>query len=133
MKIYTDGSCRGNPGPGGWAFVVSNLEYRSGTSPYTTNNIMELTAILQAIYYVKDNFPGTPATIYSDSRYCVDGFNTWMHNWEKRNWTKKKGHIKNLELWKEIYDLREGVNLLWVQGHDGDEMNELADALAGEY
>jgi len=138
MAIYTDGACEPNPGPGGWGLVVfmdgdiKNIDYAQyGYSDNTTNNIMELTAILMAFDVIPDT--ELAATIFSDSRYCVDGINSWMHKWQKKGWKKKGGAIKNLDLWKEIFDkVKEfpRVKLEWVRGHNGDMGNELADEFA---
>lgn len=140
IVVYTDGSCYPNPGPGGWAFALSDTEYFNGTEDSTTNNIMELTAVSKAIDHCKETFPrGTKFIIRSDSQYCVNGFNKWMHKWRKNDWnrkdtvTKKKVPVKNVEIWKDLYYKRSDVELVWVKGHDGDPMNELVDSLAGMY
>lgn len=140
VEVWTDGGCWPNPGPGGWAFAFSPEECSHGTEKNTTNNIMELTAISKAIDHCKSTFPrGTKFTIYSDSQYCVKGFNTWMYKWKRNDWkrkdtvTKKKVPVKNVEIWKELYYKRSDIELVWVKGHDGDPMNELVDSLAGMY
>lgn len=128
IEVYTDGGCSPNPGKGSWAFAISKEHYNSGYNKNTTNNAMEMTAILNAIKYCRFKDKRTPIIIYSDSKYCVDGFMNWMHNWEKRNWFKKGG-IKNLDLWKELFSVKNDVTLKWVKGHSGNEMNEFVDSL----
>jgi len=130
VTIYTDGGCSPNPGPGGWSIVISPLEYHRGQKKMTTNNEMELTAVKNAIIYARKYYMGDRILIKSDSKYCVDGFNSWMHNWAKNDFKKKKGELKNQNLWRELYQLRHGVTLQWVKGHNGDRLNELADNLA---
>lgn len=130
IKIYTDGGCSPNPGKGAWSIVISELEYYRGQKKMTTNNEMELMAIRNAILYSRKYHPTKNIEIVSDSKYCVDGFNSWMHKWEQKKWVKKKGGIKNLELWKELFKLKDGVVLSWTKGHNGNRLNELADELA---
>ncbi|MBO0323489.1 ribonuclease HI [Muricauda sp. CAU 1633] len=130
IEIWTDGSCDPNPGKGGWAFALNKEEYKSGTSEHSTNNRMEMTAVAEAIAYVKYEFPSHSLRIYSDSQYVVNGFNSWMHSWKKKGWTKKGGEIKNLDIWKTLYDNHEDVTLVWVKGHSGNDMNEFVDVLA---
>jgi ribonuclease HI len=130
LRIWTDGSCNPNPGKGGWAFALNKEEYRNGTVPDTTNNRMEMTAVAEAIAYGKHEFPMHPLKIFCDSKYVVDGFNTWMHNWHKKGWKKKGGEIKNLDLWKILHANNHNVELQWVKAHTGNEMNEFVDVLA---
>ena len=127
VKIYTDGGCRGNPGPGAWAVVIYNGEnptFLGDYHPKTTNNQMELIALLEAIKWCSIN--DIPATIYSDSSYCVQGINTWMHAWNRGNWKKPK---KNKELWKKVHQAYRNFNgnVYWVRGHNGNIGNEKAD------
>jgi ribonuclease HI len=109
-----DGACSRNPGPGGWAYALvdgDDVQYYSGSSEDTTNNIMELTAFLNAL---KCN----PDVIYTDSTYVVDGVNKWMRNWARNGWkTAKKETIKNLDLWQEIHNLYNRTPVMWVPGH----------------
>jgi ribonuclease HI len=132
--VFTDGSCEGNPGPGGWGFVwVADGEIvaqGAGRDPSTTNNRMELTGLVEA-------FKRLPAdaelVVYSDSQLCVRTINEWASGWEKRGWRRKTGPIANLELVKELYELARthpGVELRWIKAHDGSRWNEYADALA---
>lgn len=130
IEIWTDGSCDPNPGKGGWAFALSKEEFKSGTDPKSTNNRMEMTAVSEAIAYAKYEFPSVPIKIYCDSQYVVNGFNSWMHNWQKKGWKRKEGNIKNLDLWKILFENHEDVELVWVKGHSGNDMNEFVDVLA---
>ncbi|MGX5667667.1 ribonuclease HI [Rhizobium daejeonense] len=142
--IHTDGACSGNPGPGGWGAVINKMEGEatvdraelSAGEAATTNNQMELTAVISALTYVAerpDFDPATPITVKSDSQYVVDGYNKWRHGWRKRGWrTADKNPVKNLELWKalELVASTLAVTFEWVRGHNGDPENEAADALA---
>ena len=132
--VFTDGSCEGNPGPGGWGFVwVADdviVEQASGTAPDTTNNRMELTALIEA-YKKLPTY--AEVTIRSDSQLCVKTVNEWAAGWAARGWRRKSGPIANLERVKELYALslaRPGVKLTWIRAHDGSRWNEYADALA---
>ena len=132
--IYTDGACSGNPGPGGSS---SNLMYKenkkeiSGGNPNTTNNIMEITAVIEALKLLK--FPCN-VKVYSDSAYVVNAFNNgWIYNWQKNNWkTADKKPVKNQELWQELYSLfkTHKVEFIKVKGHSDNEYNNRCDELA---
>jgi ribonuclease HI len=133
--VFTDGGCEGNPGPGGWGFVwVENdriVTQGSGAASHTTNNRMELTALIEAFKALPSD---SDAIVYSDSKLCVDTINVWAAGWERRGWRRKGGPIKNLELVQELYRLsrdRDDVELRWIKAHDGSRWNEYADALAG--
>ncbi len=135
--MFTDGSCEGNPGPGGWAFVwVADdriIAEAHGYEPDTTNNRMELVALIEAYRRMP---PGAELTIYSDSELCVKTMNEWAPNWQRRGWRRKGGPIKNLDLVQELYDLvtsRDDVELRWIRAHAGARWNEYADALANSY
>jgi ribonuclease HI len=135
--LFTDGSCEGNPGPGGWAVVwVENDVIRaqkSGVDPETTNNRMELTALIEAFGMLPQD---ADVTVYSDSELCVKTVNEWAAGWEARGWRRKGGEIKNLELVKRLYALaREHpkARLRWIRAHDGSRWNEYVDALASAY
>lgn len=135
--VFTDGSCEGNPGPGGWGFVwVEGDEIRaeaSGNSPATTNNRMELTALIEAYKALP---PDAETTIFSDSELCVKTINEWAAGWEARGWRRKTGPIKNLELVQALYQLARAhpkVTLRWIRAHDGSRWNEYVDALANAY
>jgi len=130
--IYTDGACQNNPGPGGWAAVLLYKGHKktiSGYSPSTTNNIMELTACIEALNTVKKDYP---ITIYSDSKYVISGITEWIKNWKPR-WVKADGKpVLNKQYWIELDSLSSKFQITWkwVKGHSGDEYNELADQLA---
>lgn len=136
FEIYTDGSCRGNPGPGGYgAIIVDNLEGKEyiikGGLKHTTNNIMELTAIIEAL----EPFKGSGATIklYSDSQYCIKGITEWMSGWIKKGWKNaSKKPVANKELWLAYLEVSEGldVHYEWVKAHNGHPMNERVDDIA---
>ncbi len=132
--VFTDGSCEGNPGPGGWGFVWVEegkiLAQGSGGDPDTTNNRMELSALIAAY----EKLPADAAlSMYSDSQLCVKTVNEWAAGWERRGWKRKTGPIANLELVKQLYTLAKahpGVQLTWIKAHDGSRWNEYADTLA---
>jgi ribonuclease HI len=135
--VFTDGSCEGNPGPGGWGFVwVENdeiVQEKNGSDRDTTNNRMELTALIEALRVLPED---AEATVYSDSQLCVKTVNEWAAGWERRGWRRKSGPIANLELVKQFYALaraRPGVRIEWIRAHDGSRWNEYADALASRY
>jgi ribonuclease HI len=135
--VFTDGSCDPNPGPGGWGFVWVEdgeiVEQKHGHDSSTTNNRMELTALIEAY----ESLPADSAvTVYSDSQLCVNTVNQWAAGWEKRGWKRKSGPIKNLDLVKRLYALaneKSGIRLEWIRAHDGSRWNEYADALASTY
>jgi ribonuclease HI len=135
--VFTDGAAEPNPGPGGWGAVyVSKNEIlgeRWGSEPHTTNNRMELTALLAGCALVPE---GTPAVIYTDSQLCVSTITEWAKGWKARGWKRKGGEIKNLELVKEAYALferRPELELRWIAAHAGNRWNEYADSLATAY
>lgn len=132
--IYTDGACSGNPGPGGWGSILmykGNKKEISGGNPNTTNNIMEITAVIEALKLLK--FPCN-VKVYSDSAYVVNAFNQgWIYNWKKNNWkTASKEPVKNQELWEELYSLvqKHKVEFIKVKGHSDNEYNNRCDFLA---
>lgn len=130
VTVYTDGGASGNPGPGGYGLVMLSGEHRkeiNGGFRLTTNNRMELLAVIIALETLK--FEGTDVTIYSDSKYVVDAVKKgWVFNWEKKNFAKKK----NPDLWKRFLKIypKHRVEFVWVKGHAGNELNEVADRLA---
>jgi len=137
VSIYTDGSCRGNPGPGGWGLVLVRggkaIEERQGSAPATTNNRMEFTAIIEALKLAPR---GSPVTIFSDSKLAVQTLTSWAAGWERRGWKRRDGEVKNLDLVKEAWALlnaRPDVTVEWVAGHAGHRWNERADELATAY
>ena len=131
--IYTDGACRGNPGPGGWGVVLRFKESSKelyGSEANTTNNRMELTAAIKALEALKK-----PCSIqmYSDSKYVLQGITEWICNWKKRQWkTASKEPVKNEDLWRRLDNLsnQHQIEWKWVKGHSGDPGNDRADALA---
>lgn len=134
VTIYTDGACSGNPGPGGWAAVLlheNNIKEISGGNKNTTNNIMEITAVIEALKCLKFE---CEAKVHSDSAYVVNCFNQgWIYNWRKNNWkTASKEPVKNKELWEELYNLvqKHKVEFIKVKGHSDVELNNRCDELA---
>jgi ribonuclease HI len=135
--VFTDGSCEGNPGPGGWGvvWVEDNriVEERRGVDSATTNNRMELQALIAAYELLSE---AHEITVYSDSQLCVKTVNEWAAGWERRGWRRKSGPIANLELVKRLYATARAhpqVELRWIKAHDGSRWNEYADALASAY
>jgi ribonuclease HI len=133
VEIYTDGACKGNPGPGGWGVLMQCDGMRRelhGGAPDTTNNRMELTAVIRALEALKRP---SRVRLHTDSQYVQLGISQWIHNWKKRGWrTADKKPVKNEDLWRELDALREKhqIEWLWVRGHDGNPGNERADELA---
>jgi len=134
IDIYTDGACRGNPGPGGWAAILvygGKEKELSGGEPRTTNNRMELTAAIAALKALK--YP-CEVTLTSDSKYLTDAVNRgWLESWKKRGWKKAdKSAVLNVDLWEELLGLLEKhkVTFVWIRGHDGHPYNERCDRLA---
>ena len=133
VTIYTDGACSGNPGPGGWAAILlynGREKEISGGAPSTTNNRMELTAVITALELLKEP---CRVRLYSDSQYVTDAVNKrWLAGWEARGWQRKGGAVKNPELWQRLVPLlhRHEVDFIWVKGHDENAYNNRCDALA---
>lgn len=134
VEIYTDGACSGNPGAGGWGALLryGNIEKElSGGEVITTNNRMELTAVIEALKALKK-----PCNIvlYTDSRYVMDGVNEWLPNWKLNGWrtANKKTPVKNIDLWQSLESLIENhkIKWIWVKGHNGHPENERVDKLA---
>jgi ribonuclease HI len=131
--IYTDGACRGNPGPGGWGVVLSykgKIKEMHGGEPVTTNNRMELMAVIKALETLSRP---CMVQINSDSRYVLQGITEWLDNWKKRDWkTANKSAVKNEDLWRRLDTARERhqIEWKWVKGHSGNNGNERADQLA---
>ena len=140
INIYTDGSCFGNPGPGGWAAIIILENSRKeifGGEKLTTNNRMELTAAIKALEHCDANeneqLTLKEIKIYTDSTYVKDGINNWINKWEKNNWkTADKKNVKNVDLWKRLKELTQSkqIEWFWVKGHSDNPMNDLADSLA---
>lgn len=131
--IYTDGACSGNPGPGGWAAVLrwrDRQKILSGAAPATTNNIMELTAVIQALEALKRPLP---VELYTDSLYVKDGVTRWMQRWKHNGWrTAARQPVKNADLWRRLdaAAARHVIEWRWVKGHSGQPENSQADRLA---
>ena len=140
IKIYTDGACVGNPGPGGWAAIIlveNEKKELFGGEKLTTNNRMELTAAIKALEYCTNREEKQPSLknvrIFTDSTYLKEGITVWINNWQKNNWkTADKKNVKNVDLWKKLKELIQSnqVEWNWVKGHSEDIMNNLADKLA---
>ena len=135
--VFTDGAAHPNPGAGGWGavYVVGGeiVAERSGHEPHTTNNRMELTALIEGYQLVPE---GTPAVVWTDSNLCVNTITRWAAGWKRNGWKRKTGAIKNLELVQELYELaqaRPELELRWIEAHSGNRWNEYADALATAY
>jgi ribonuclease HI len=135
--LFTDGGCSGNPGPGGWGVVWVKagevFTEANGGEPHTTNNRMELTALIEA-YRMLDT--DSTETIWSDSTLCVKTVNEWAQGWERQGWKRKTGPVENLDLVKPLYELSKAhpnVKLRWLKGHAGERWNERADVLATAY
>ncbi len=142
ILIWSDGSSRGNPGPGGWGIVIVSPEKEvvelGGGEEHTTNNRMELTGVISALSYVsKNNFVGTgQISIHTDSSYVINGITKWVHSWRKNNWqTSQKEDVINRDLWKELFSLAVGKKIQWkyVAGHSGTPGNERCDEIATAY
>ena len=132
--IYTDGACSGNPGPGGWGSILMYKENKKeifGNKENTTNNVMELTAVIEGLKLLK--FP-CEVDLYSDSAYLVNGFNQgWIYGWQKNNWkNSSKEPVKNKEIWEEIYKMtqKHKVKFIKVKGHSDNEFNNRCDEMA---
>lgn len=135
VYIYTDGACRGNPGPGGWGALLryGKIEKSiSGAEKATTNNRMELTAAIKALMSLRES---CKIDLFTDSQYVRKGITEWLPDWKKRNWKKAdKKPVKNADLWEELDKLasKHSISWHWVKGHSGHIENELADALANQ-
>ena len=133
LQIYTDGSCLGNPGPGGWGAVLLYKEHQkkiSGKKADTTNNQMELMAVIEALKVLKKP---SELTIYTDSQYVKNGITEWVKKWRVNGWrTADKKPIKNLELWQELESeaAKHQIKWQWVKAHNGNKYNEMVDELA---
>ena len=135
IEAFTDGACRGNPGPGGWGVLLrlNNHEKRlCGGEAETTNNRMELMAVIQALESLNRD---CKIKVTSDSQYVLKGINEWMENWKKRGWkTSAKKPVKNVDLWQRLDKAQENheIEWAWIKGHSGHIENEIADALANQ-
>ncbi|MEL3907350.1 MAG: ribonuclease HI [Treponema sp.] len=149
IELYTDGACSQNPGPGGWAFVIilrngdedtgTELLRGAGADKATTNNRMELLAVIEALQAYRENlaaeYGGCPVTLYTDSQYVQQGISSWIKKWKHNGWkTASKQPVKNQDLWQPLDRLAEEIQPVWkwVKGHAGNYYNELCDSLAVE-
>ncbi len=137
IEIYTDGACKGNPGPGGWGVLLkhgANEKELFGGEPSTTNNRMEMMAVIQALTALKKP---CDVTLYLDSQYVLKGITEWIPGWKAKGWrTASKQPVKNVDLWQQLDSLVQEsghrIDWRWVRGHNGDPGNERADALANQ-
>ena len=133
ILIWTDGACSGNPGPGGWGVLIKNRNFSqkfNGGEPNTTNNRMELMAVIKALENVKFN---SKIKIYTDSQYVKNGITIWITTWKNKNWkTSSNKEVKNRELWEKLDKLVSHYEIRWewIRGHSGNIKNEIADQLA---
>jgi len=133
VEIFTDGACRGNPGPGGWGAILRYGKHEKklyGAESETTNNRMELTAAIRALEVLKQR---CEVSLTTDSQYVRKGITEWMHSWKKKSWrTSNNKPVKNVDLWQELDQLvrQHTVEWHWVKGHSGHTENEIADELA---
>ena len=135
VEIFTDGACKGNPGPGGWGAIVRSGAHEremSGGEPLSTNNRMEMMAAIRALQALKRP---CAVTLYTDSNYLRDGITKWIHGWQKNGWkTADRKPVKNAELWQELLAAvgQHTIDWKWVKGHAGHPENERADKLASD-
>lgn len=133
IEIYTDGACSGNPGKGGYGAILMYKNHKkeiSGAVQDTTNNRMELQAVIEALKALKKS---SEVTIYTDSKYVQKGISEWIHSWKKNNWRgANKKPIKNIDLWQDLdqESAKHKIDWRWVKGHAGNKYNEIADSLA---
>jgi ribonuclease HI len=133
VRIYTDGACKGNPGPGGWGVLLRSGSHERelwGGEPHTTNNRMELTAVIRALEALKRP---SRVEVFTDSEYVKKGVTEWLQAWKRRGWrTADRKPVKNVDLWRRLDELasRHRVDWHWIRGHAGHPENERADALA---
>jgi ribonuclease HI len=135
VEIFTDGACKGNPGPGGWGAVLRMGQHEKelvGHEAQTTNNRMELTAVIRALNALKEP---CHVALHTDSRYVIDGITKWIFGWQKNGWKNAaKKPVLNADLWQELWSAkaRHRIDWIWVKGHDGHPENERADRLASD-
>lgn len=135
IDIYTDGACKGNPGPGGWGAYLRSGDHEKdifGGDSQTTNNRMELMAVIEALKTLKNR---SRIRLFIDSQYVKNGINIWISNWKKNGWrTSNKKAVKNVDLWMQLDELvpNHEIEWIWVKGHAGNFGNERADALANQ-
>lgn len=135
INIWTDGACSGNPGPGGWGALIkynNSTKEISGSEKNTTNNRMEMIAVIKALKYIDTK---SHINLYTDSKYVKEGITNWIISWKKNNWkNSQKKDVKNKDLWVELdsLSLKHNINWNWVKGHSGNIENDIADKLATE-
>lgn len=133
VEVYTDGACKGNPGIGGWGVLLKHgrrTRELFGGEPYTTNNRMELTAVIRALEALNRK---CLVKLHTDSQYVQQGITSWIHDWKKRGWkTAARKPVKNVDLWRQLDELarEHAIEWIWVKGHAGHDGNERADELA---
>jgi ribonuclease HI len=135
VDVFTDGACKGNPGPGGWGALLRMGRHEkemSGSDPQTTNNRMEMTAVIKGLGALIEP---CDVTLYTDSKYVIDGITKWVHGWKRNGWVNaSKQPVRNADLWHDLIDAaqRHKVTWQWVRGHDGHVENERVDKLASD-
>ncbi|MCB2061694.1 MAG: ribonuclease HI [Novosphingobium sp.] len=135
VDIFTDGACKGNPGPGGWGAILRMGRHEkelSGSDPSTTNNRMELTAAIRGLGALIES---CEVTLYTDSRYVIDGITKWVDGWKRNGWINaSKQPVRNADLWHDLIEVaqRHEIDWQWVKGHDGHPENERVDKLASD-
>ena len=133
VEVFTDGACKGNPGPGGWGAILrmgANEKEMSGSEPQTTNNRMEMTAVIKGLNALIEP---CAVTLYTDSKYVIDGITKWVHGWKRNGWVNaSRQPVRNADLWHELIEAaqRHEMTWQWVRGHAGHPENERADQLA---
>ncbi|MCW1428011.1 ribonuclease HI [Novosphingobium sp. JCM 18896] len=135
VEVFTDGACKGNPGPGGWGALLRMGQHEkemSGSDPQTTNNRMEMTAVIKGLSALIEP---CDVTVYTDSKYVIDGITKWVNGWKRNGWVNaSKQPVRNADLWHELIDAakRHQVKWQWVRGHAGHVENERVDKLASD-
>lgn len=135
VEVFTDGACKGNPGPGGWGAVLRMGNHEkdlSGSDPDTTNNRMEMTAVIRALNALTEP---CHVFLHTDSRYVIDGMTKWIHGWKKKGWINaSRQPVRNADLWHDLIEAtaRHRIDWIWVKGHNGHVENERADKLASD-